>query len=142
MMNTNKPITATQIKQLHILLADTGMIPYKQDLMDDACIDGRYPTSSKELYDVEADAIITKLKAMQDDCDKMRKKVIGCCRECGMNVSGRADMDAIYWWVLKYGHAKKHLNKYNYNELVKLVNQADQMKRSYLQKLRDNRKTA
>lgn len=141
-MSLNNPITDTQKKQMHTLLNKLGLVAYKQDLMDEACIDGRYPTSSKELYEVEADAIISILKNMQDDCDKMRKKVIGCCRECGMNVSGRADMAAIYAWVLNYGHAKKHLNKYNYNELVKLVNQADQMKKSYLQKLRNNRTRA
>ena len=61
-MSTNKPITPAQIKELHILLAATGLTAYKQDLMDTACIDGRYPTSSKDLYEIEAQSIINHLE--------------------------------------------------------------------------------
>ena len=130
--STNKPIRKAQIRELHILLADTGLLAYKQDLMDTACSDGRYPTSSKELYETEAQYIINHLKQVQGNCDKMRKKVISICIQSGMAINGRADMPKIYAWVEQYGHAKKPLNKYNYNELVKLVTQAQQMFKTFL----------
>lgn len=131
-MNINKPITPPQIKELHILLAATGLMAYKQDLMDTACSDGRYPTSSKELYEEEAQHIINHLRTKNNDCDKMRKKVIANCMQAGMAINGRADMQAIYAWVLKYGHAKKEFNKYSYHELVKLINQSQYLFKSYL----------
>ncbi len=125
-------ITKVQIQELHILLAATGFVAYKQDLMDTACIDGRYPTSSKDLYESEAQAIINHLRNKNNDCDKMRKKVIANCLQAGMAINGRADMPKIYAWVEKYGHAKKHFNKYTYHELTTLVTQAQQMFKTFL----------
>ena len=131
-MTLNKQITPAQIKELHILLSATGLVAYKQDLMDTACSDGRYPTSSKDLYEEEAQHIINHLRNKNNDCDKMRKKVIANCMQAGMAINGRADMPAIYAWVLRYGHAKKEFNKYSYHELVKLINQSQYLFKSYL----------
>lgn len=135
----NEPITPAQIKQLHVLLAETGQKAYKQDLMDMVCSDGRYPTSSKELYQSEATSLINWLKTTKEKQDNslntMRRKVISCLRECGFNNKGKADMPRIYSWVEKYSHFKKPLNKHNYNELVKLVTQAEIMKVKHLKGL-------
>lgn len=134
-MNSNKPITPEQIKKMHILLSATGYMAFKQDLMDTACIDERYPTSSKDLYYVEAETIIKQLEQVSDKCDTMRKKVISLCRQAGMSINNRADMAKIYAWVDKYGHAKKGFNKYTYNELVTLVLQAENMLAGYLKSM-------
>lgn len=138
-MVANEPITPAQLKQLHVLLGQTGFTPYKQDLMDTYCIDNRFPASSKTLYKVEAANIISHLKdkynEQQKQSDTMRKKVISCLRECHFNKSGRADMPRIYSWVEKYSPFKKGLNKHNYNELVQLVTQAEIMKSKHLKGL-------
>ena len=123
---------------MHILFSQTGMVAYKQDMMDTACVDGRYPTSSKELYYSEAEEIINALKQKAEKCDTMRKKVISLCRQAGMAINGKADMKHIYEWVQKYGHAtdgkgnNKHFNKYTYHELPKLITQAEAMLNKYL----------
>ncbi|MFA9212499.1 MAG: hypothetical protein ACEQSR_01445 [Candidatus Methylacidiphilales bacterium] len=135
----NEPITPAQIKQLHVLLVETGQKAYKQDLMDMVCIDGRYPTSSKELFQSEATSLINWLKTTKEKQDNslntMRRKVISCLRECGFNKKGVADMPAIYKWVEKYSPFKKGLNDHNYNELVQLVTQAEIMKDKHLKGL-------
>jgi hypothetical protein len=41
-------------------------------------------------------------------------------------------MQRIYAWVEKYGYLHKHLNKYTYEELPKLVSQAEQCYYSFL----------
>lgn len=134
-MSTNKPITPTQLKQMHTLLSKLGLLAYKQDMMDWACIDGRYPTSSKHLYYNEAQAIIDELIRRDIKADKMRKKVIANCRQAGMSINGVADMPRIYAWVAKYGHAKKELNKYTWAELPQLINQAEALLKSYLKRV-------
>jgi hypothetical protein len=134
-MSTNKPITPQQLKQLHTLLSKLGLVAYKQDMMDWACIDGRYPTSSKELYETEAQVIIDELMKRDIKADKMRKKVIANCRQAGMSINGKADMDRINAWVLKYGHAKKELNKYTWAELPNLINQSEALLKHYLKRV-------
>jgi hypothetical protein len=146
-----KPITKDQLKKLHTLLSVTKQTAYKQDLMDTFCSDGRYPTSSKDLYFSEADAIIKHLEQMQAprppqppkkadtflerSKNLQRRSLISCLREVGYNRGAHADMDAIYAWVLKYGYLHKELNEYTYEELPKLVTQAKNYRASYLQSL-------
>lgn len=125
-------VTQQQLKQMHTLLSKLGLMAYKQDMMDWACTDGRYPTSSKELYQTEAQAIIDELMRRDVKADKMRKKIIANCRQAGMSINGIADMQRIYAWVLKYGHAKKELNKYTWAELPQLINQSEALLKSYL----------
>ena len=125
-------ISKNQITRLHILLDETGQKPYKQDLMDEVCTDGRFPTSSKQLYVVEFLAIEKKLVDLKERMNNQRRRVISALRECGYNKAGAADMPKIEAWVEKYSTFKKHLNKHTYEELVKLVAQADQYRNSYL----------
>ena len=134
-MNTNNMITEQQLKQLHTLLSKLGLMAYKQDMMDWACTDGRYPTSSKELYYMEAQAIINELMRRDIKADQMRKKIIANCRQAGMSINGKADMERIYAWVLKYGHAKKELNKYTWHELPTLINQSEALLKHYLKRV-------
>jgi hypothetical protein len=134
-MTLNKPITPQQLKQLHTLLSKLGLVAYKQDMMDWACTDGRYPTSSKELYQTEAQVIIGELMKRDIKADKMRKKVIANCRQAGMSINGKADMDRINAWVLKYGQSKKELNKYTWHELPTLINQSEALLKHYLKRV-------
>ena len=71
-----------------------------------------------------------------ESADKMRKKLIGILKGCGyLAATGKADMPAIYGWVMKHGHLHVALNKYPYAELPRLVYQAEQYQRSYAAKL-------
>jgi hypothetical protein len=124
-----------QVQRLHILLQETGQKPFKQDLMDEVCTDGRFPTSSKQLYVVEFLAIEKKLVDLKERMNNQRRRVISALRECGYNKAGNADMPKIYAWVEKYSTFKKDLNKHTYEELVKLVAQADQYRNSYLKRV-------
>lgn len=137
-----KTIEQWQIIRMHTLLSKCKLTAYKIDIMDQFCSDGRYISSSKELYYEEANNIIIYLNAQLTltpefrSMDLMRKKVIGCCRQMGWEKAGKADMNRINAWVEKYGHAKKDLMKYDAKELSKLVTQAENMRDSYLEGIR------
>jgi hypothetical protein len=129
-------VNKNQVQRLHILLQETGQKPFKQDLMDEVCIDGRFPTSSKQLYVVEYIAIEQKLLDLKERMNNQRRRVISALRECGYNKAGVADMERIYAWVQHYSATKKHLNTHTCHELVELVKQADQYRKAYLKGLR------
>jgi hypothetical protein len=139
-MNTNK-VNRAQLARIHILLDKLGRTAYKADYVIDAT-NGR-EHSSKQLTYAEAESMLTVLIAEErkfnqkqhDAADTMRKKVISGLRECGYNVGGRADMNRINAWVLQYGYMHKALNAYTVKELPKLVNQADAMRQSFLNRI-------
>tara|TARA_R110002111_G_scaffold206272_1_gene270645 strand:- start:403 stop:669 length:267 start_codon:yes stop_codon:yes gene_type:complete len=65
--------------------------------------------------------------------DKMRKKVISLFIKQGYTLpNGKADMLAVEAWCEKYGYLKKPFNSYKYEELPKLVTQAENMYYSFL----------
>lgn len=81
-------------------------------------------TSSKGLYQEEADAMIKYLQqqypAGPDKREKMRRNILAMAHEMGWKLdNGKADMDRINLWCQKFG--KKNLNQYSYGELPKLV---------------------
>lgn len=127
-------VDKTKLARIHVLLASVGKLGVKADYVIDAT-NGR-EHSFKYITNAEADKIIQVLveeeRAMNlkknDKADKMRKKIIGCLREAGYNVGGKADMKAIYAWVLKYGYLHKPLNEYTAGELPVLVTQAQAVK--------------
>jgi hypothetical protein len=84
---------------------------------------------------MEAQAIINELMRRDIKADQMRKKIIANCRQAGMSINGKADMERIYAWVLKYGHAKKELNKYTWHELPTLINQSEALLKHYLKRV-------
>lgn len=66
-------------------------------------------------------------------CDLMRKKIIAILCKMGYKTpDGRADMQRINAWAVKYGKNHKHFNGYSYNELVELVTQAEIMYTKFL----------
>ena len=135
-------ITKPQIIRVHKLLAVTASMPYKEYIIKGAVSDGREIESTKELTYTEAEKLIDYLQNLSRKCDELRKKVISHCMECGMIINGRSDMPVIYEWVLQYGHAvdskgnKKKMNQYSYDELLKLVTQAQLMRDKFIREVR------
>ena len=135
-------IVNTQLSRIHILLNKMNRMAYKVDYVVEIT-NGR-ESSTKCLSFDEANALIKKLeqderemnKQVHDRADSMRKKIIGCCRQMGWEKGGRADMQRINAWVLKYGYLHKELMKYTNMELPTLVTQAAALRDSTLKGLR------
>lgn len=132
-MSSEQGIVATQRNRIFGLLHKLGKTGVRHDYVIDIT-NGREASTSALTFD-EANAMIAILEAeyrTMGNADTMRKKIISCCRECGMNIGARADMKAIYAWVLKYGYLHKPLNTYTAAELRKLVTQAENLRQSFL----------
>lgn len=67
--------------------------------------------------------------------NQMRRKVIALFRKMGYQENGKADMERIYAWVLKYGILKKAMNEYTHDELPQLVTQVETVYKKHLQSL-------
>jgi hypothetical protein len=135
-----KTVEKWQIISIHKLLATAKLMEQKDNIIA-GFVQGRTIESTKALYYNEANEIINFLRAKVnqpvkfDPRDKMRKKVISCCMECGWQKNGKADMPKVYTWVLKYGYMHKPLNDYTLEELPLLVTQAEEMKRTFINSL-------
>ena len=65
--------------------------------------------------------------------NKMRRKIIMLFKKMNYTTAkGKADMESINHWAVKYGYLKKPLNDYTAKELPKLVTQAERMYNSYV----------
>jgi hypothetical protein len=62
----------------------------------------------------------------------MRRKIIALFRKIEWQQDGKADMERIYAWTLKYGYLNKPLNEYTYDELPQLVTQVETIYTKYL----------
>jgi len=131
-----KQIENWQIKRIQTVLRVKGLVDSKLDLFDSVSSDGRIINSTKDLRYEEANQLISTIDKIgvqkYDAANQMRRKIISCCRECGWTKNGKADMDRINAWVLKYGYLGKPLMEYNSLELPKLVTQAENMKDSFI----------
>lgn len=131
---------------MNTLLSVLGLQDEKQTLVL-SFSEGR-SESSKDLEQVEANQLCRHLQELkkeqdkQDGSDKMRKKIIGLLKGVEQikterntyeftNEDGRANMRAIYRFILNVGYAKKGLNHYSKEELVKLVSQVEQITKTY-----------
>lgn len=66
-------------------------------------------------------------------CDKMRKKIIAILCKMGYKTpQGKADMNRIGAWAIKYGSTHRTFNAYSYKELTELVTQAELMYNKFL----------
>lgn len=71
--------------------------------------------------------------------NRMRRKVIACLRAHGCSTpEGKADMERINAWCVKYGHAHKPLNHVTNAELPRLVTQAERVNMSDLKAITAN----
>lgn len=134
-----KTVEAWQIKRIQTIISAKKLQDSKLDLLDSVATDGRAINSTKELSYEEANRLINTLNGhfvpQNDAANKMRRKIISCCRECGFTKEGKADMPRIEAWVLKYGYLGKALNQYSAQELPKLVTQAENMKTTFVNNL-------
>lgn len=64
-----------------------------------------------------------------------RRKIISIFRQMGYEQNGKADMARIYKWVEDYGYLKKPLNKYQLNEIPRLVYQAEKVLESFVKSI-------
>lgn len=126
-----------QNKQLHALLAQTGLKAHKESLVL-GYTNGR-SESSRDLTAQEADALIRYLSAQakpEDADDKMRKKMIHYARQMGWEIEvprGRkADIERLNNWCIHYGQYHKPLMEHDTAELTRLLSQFDAVYKSFL----------
>ncbi len=126
-----KKITPQQLKKLHVLLNQLGLINEKVDFV--YTISNGRATSSKDLIINEARLLLEHL-GKYDGNDKMRKKVFACAYEAGIIYGDTPDdkkMNAakLDKFLKERGAVKKSLNAMNKDELIKVVNQFAQIKK-------------
>lgn len=127
-----------QNRKLHMLLGKLKLDPeVKQDIIYKATL-GR-TTSSKDLYQSEADILINELNRMlnADPAQRMRRKIFSICHELGWRLpaSQKVDVQRLNNWLMKYGYLHKPLMAYTYQELPALVSQLEEiLKKSYNEK--------
>lgn len=95
----------------------------------------------------EASEMIQKMKielGMDNELDRMRKKIISLARTIGWQVENpedpwkpKPDMQRINNWCQKYGMYKKRLNDHSKKELIDILTQFEKM---YAWKLKTNQK--
>ena len=126
--------TVMQNSQLYLLLSKLGIDRETKGEMVLSFTDNRTIKSS-EMTKTECQSLINDLNHklnFDPRADKMRKKVISQFIKMGYTVNGKIDMVALDVWCQKYGHQHKPLNSYAYDELPKLVTQAENMYYSFI----------
>lgn len=129
--------TVQQNNKLYFLLQKLGIDSELKQEMVYRFTNGRTSKSS-EMNRNECQAMINELSNSPTigKEDKMRKKIISLFRKMGYTTNdNKINMSAVESWVLKYGYLKKPLNKYRYNELPKLVSQAETVYQSFIKSL-------
>ncbi|MEB0249335.1 hypothetical protein QN344_04275 [Mucilaginibacter sp. 5B2] len=95
--------------------------------------------STKDLQENEMLAVIKELEdtfKIQDQCDKMRKKIISKAHQMFWELpGGKIDMWRIDQWCIHQGPYKKALNKHDYKELTVLVSVFDSVYKHYMSKI-------
>jgi hypothetical protein len=124
-------ITTDQLKKLHVLLNQLGLMDEKVNFVYTAS-NGR-ATSSKDLTVMEAKSIIEHL-SRYDGNDRMRKKIFALAYEAGI-IYGDSPADKkmnaakLDSFLKERGTIKKSLNQLSKDELIKTVNQFEQIKK-------------
>jgi len=129
--------TVQQNNKLYFLLQKLGIDAELKQEMVYRFTNGRTSKSS-EMNRNECQAMINELSNSPTigKEDKMRKKIISLFRKMGYTTNdNKVNMSAVESWVLKYGYLKKPLNTYRYNELPKLVSQAETVYQSFIKSL-------
>jgi hypothetical protein len=146
-MNTVKPRTNAQNKQIHALISKQGIDADTKagmcmDVSSDRC------SSTSDLFEHEAWLLISALnrqvnaadnpapKSVVDDkLQKQRRRVIAKLASAGyVTPLGKADMEAINQWVLQQKFKKK-LNDHSSEELSKLIYAAEQVYKHFISKV-------
>jgi len=135
-------------RRLYSLFRDSGTNKYRHDLVY-SFSNGRTDNST-ELTDLEVDELITHLQKLTPQGDKithtgidykgqqMRRRILSLCYTIGwvtwnqVQQKHEVDWERLNAWMLKYGYLHKHLNKYTYPELQRLVVQFENMAQEIL----------
>lgn len=118
-------ITPKQIAKLHTLLAQSGMMEQKRQLVWEAS-NGR-TTTSKDLTHEEVTVLMNFLEELLG-LDKMRRKIFALAYQAGI-IYGDSPEDKkmnvakLNQFLSDRGAVKKPLNKMDKSELLKVVNQ-------------------
>ncbi len=125
-----KPITAEQLKCLNTLVSKQGISKDDKMIMVSGFSEGRV-TSSKDLFFSEALAMIKHLKEF-DPNDKMGKKVFALAYEAGIIYGDtwedkKMNAAKLDMFLLKNGTVKKKLIAMRREDLIKIINQFQQI---------------
>jgi len=123
------PITKAQISKFHVLLSQLKLQESKGDIISEFS-NGR-ATSTKDLSMQEATQMLRYLSKF-DPCDKMRRKIFALAYEADF-IYGYTPEDKkmneikLNQFLIAKGAIRKNLNKMNKDELIKTVNQFEQI---------------
>jgi hypothetical protein len=121
--------TKQQIAKIHVLLSQLNLLDNKKEIISNYT--GKRTESSRDLTIEEARNIIKTLSTY-DNRDPMRRKIFALAYECDI-IWGESLIDKkmnsikLNRFLLDRGTVKKELNKMNFEELRKTVNQFGQM---------------
>lgn len=124
-----KPISKAQISKFHVLLSQLKLQESKADFIAEFS-KGR-ATSTKDLSMQEATAMLNFISEY-DPCNKMRRKVYALAYESGI-IYGDTPEDKkmnhvkLSNFLIEKGTVKKQLAKMNKAELIKTINQFEQI---------------
>jgi hypothetical protein len=122
-------ITKKQLAKLHVLLHQLGMADQKADMVFN--ISGGRTKSSRELTLLEAKELLEYL-SKYDPSERMRKKVLALAYESGIIYGDtpedkKMNVAKIDMFLQSKGVIKKRLNDLKHDELIKVVNQFEQI---------------
>lgn len=124
--------------KIHSRLQSAGLIVDRAELIEDFTHNKKH--SLTELTAWEYNELLNWLNrtfpagedVFQQKANVMRRKIIALFRKMEWQVDGKADMERIYAWTLKYGYLHKPLNQYTHAELPQLVTQVETIYTKYL----------
>lgn len=121
-------------KQLHLLLNQLKLNEQKKSLVF-SFTNGR-TESSRAMHHEESLQLIAWLRSQSKDTDsnnRQRRLIIHYAHQMGWELEdGKADMERINAWCIKFGMFKKPLNDHDASELPKLVTQFEKVYLSFL----------
>jgi len=131
-------ITTQRIRHIHAALAHRGLMAEKKELVRQFT-NGR-ATSTKDMTASELTAMLQHLNGgtvpAPREGDRQRKYIISMAHEMGWKLpGGKADMQRIDQWCMKYGHLHAPLNDHLGADLAKLVTTFKKVYDNYLDQL-------
>lgn len=130
-------MSKAQVTTIYTLLGKHGLRDEKENIVKS--FSANRTKSVSALTNAEAAALIGHLKSLDPTDkagDKMRNKILSYAHEMRWHKPGtdRVDMDHVNNWCMTYGHVKKKLDDYKYNELPKLVSQFEEVYKAFIKK--------
>lgn len=122
-------VTKSQLSKIHVLLSQMGLTDQKREMIH-RFSSGR-TESSKELTMQEASMLLQAL-SRHDPCDPMRRKIFALAYDANIiwgDTPADKKMNSIKLdrFLLSKGTVKKELRRMNHADLVKAINQLQQI---------------